>query len=504
MTSSSAQLFGKTLRSRYATLPNDFYAAVKPTPVQNPQWIVINRELANDMGFDLNQLDSAEGLALLSGQEIAPNSTPIAQAYAGHQFGYFNPQLGDGRAILLGEITTPTGAVVDIQLKGSGPTPFSRNGDGRSAIGPVVREFLVSEAMHALGIPTTRSLAAVASGEQVMRRGAVPGAILTRVASSHIRIGTFEYFRARGKHQSLKILANFVIERHYPELKNSQQPYSDLLKSVAQRQGKLVSHWMLVGFIHGVMNTDNTALSGETLDFGPCAFLDEYNPHKVFSSIDQEGRYAYGNQPEIAIWNLTRLGESLSPLAKVENQSLDQTISEAIQAFQTEFNQAWSQGLAKKIGLTDITSDQDIKLIESLLKMMHQDEADFTWCFRHLAGWLTPKQASPHALADAFAQQFPSQYQNFCEWLEQWQTRLKSTGTPLANIQASMDKVNPLYIPRNHLIEEVISAAEAGNFKPAEEMLQVLQTPFEERPEWRRYSEIPEIDQRVQQTFCGT
>lgn len=496
-----ATFLGVVLQAQYANLTADFYVAVTPTPVADPQWIIVNHRLAEELGLNQAALLDSATLAILAGNQVVPNSQPIAQAYAGHQFGYFNPQLGDGRAILLGEIQSPQQHTYDIHLKGAGPTPFSRNGDGRSAIGPVVREFLLSEAMHALGIPTSRSLAAVASGENVMRQGVVPGAILTRIASSHIRVGTFEYFRARGKHEAIKTLADLVIDRHYPELRRSATPYTDLLQAYAVKQAHLISQWMLVGFIHGVMNTDNTAVSGETLDFGPCAFLDEYHPQKVFSSIDSGGRYAYGNQPDIAMWNLTRFGETLAVLLKDESPSPDQSIQSALTAFQDTFNQHWSMGLAQKIGLTSLgDGDGDGELIERLLVLMSADEADFTLSFRNLAAALAPAEQT----ADAFLDLFPTQAPAAKQWLNDWKLRVVQQERNATAIQSAMNEVNPLYIPRNHLVEEVILEAQRGEYGGVVKMHELLQSPYREQPGKSRFARAPLVHERVSQTFCGT
>src|SRR6266700_3005273 len=371
-------------QNTYAALPANFFARVAPTPVDSPRLIKLNRTLAADLGLDPDLLDGPEGAEILAGKRLPEGADPIAMAYAGHQFGHFVPQLGDGRAILLGEVIDKDGIRRDIQLKGSGPTPFSRRGDGRAALGPVLREYIVSEAMAALGIPTTRSLAAVVTGENVMRETPLPGAVLTRVASSHIRVGTFQYFAARNDTEGVRRLADHVIGRHYPQAANADRPYHALLEAVIARQADLVARWLLVGFIHGVMNTDNTSISGETIDYGPCAFMDHYDPAMVFSSIDEQGRYAYANQPRIALWNLTRLAECLLPLLADDK---DQAIEQAqliLGEFAEKFTTAYQAGLRRKIGLFT-ARDGDEPLVQDLLDAMTKNQADFTLTFRHLA-----------------------------------------------------------------------------------------------------------------------
>src|SRR6478735_1401106 len=367
----------------YARLPDRFYARVAPTPVQAPRLIRLNTQLALDLGLDPNWLAGPQGLEVLAGRLVPDSAEPIATAYAGHQFGHFVPQLGDGRAILLGEVIDKDGVRRDIQLKGSGPTPFSRRGDGRAALGPVLREYIVSESMFKLGIPTTRSLAAVMSGESVMRETALPGAVLTRVAASHIRVGTFQFFAARGDTDGVRRLADHVIGRHYPELARAERPYHALLDAVIARQADLVARWLLVGFIHGVMNTDNSSISGETIDYGPCAFMDAYNPSQVFSSIDEMGRYAYANQPRIALWNLTRLAECLLPLFSDDKDKAIEQAQFILGEFAEKFTTAYQAGLRAKIGLFT-QREGDEALIQDLLDAMAKNQADFTLTFRRL------------------------------------------------------------------------------------------------------------------------
>ena len=448
--------------------------------------------LAVHLGLDPDLLSSPEGAEILAGKRIPDGADPIAMAYAGHQFGHFVPQLGDGRAILLGEVIDADGVRRDIQLKGSGPTPFSRRGDGRAALGPVLREYIVSEAMFALGIPTTRSLAAVTSGERVQRETMLPGAVLTRVASSHIRVGTFQFFAARGETDGVRKLADHVIARHYPDIGMAERPYHALLERVVARQADLVARWLLVGFIHGVMNTDNTSVSGETIDYGPCAFMDEYNPAQVFSSIDEMGRYAYANQPQIALWNLTRLAECLLPLFADDK---DQAIEQAqfiLGEFAEKFTTAYQAGLRGKIGLFT-ARDGDEALVQDLLDAMAKNQADFTLTFRGLAD----------ADDDSVRAQFTDPVA-FDEWAVRWRQRLADEPQSAAERQAAMRAVNPAFIPRNHRVEAVIQAAVNNDYAPFEELLTVLSKPYEDQPEFAAYAEPPLPEQRVTQTFCGT
>src|ERR1700691_6268321 len=405
-------------QNTYAALPANFFVRVAPTPVAAPKLIKLNRPLALHLGLDPDWLDSPEGAEILAGKRVPDGADPIAMAYAGHQFGHFVPRLGDGRAILLGEVIDADGVRRDIQLKGSGPTPFSRRGDGRAALGPVLREYIVSEAMAALGIPTTRSLAAVVTGERVVRETLLPGAVLTRVASSHIRVGTFQFFAARSDTEGVRRLADHVIDRHYPEAAHADRPYHALLEGVVARQASLVARWLLVGFIHGVMNTDNTSISGETIDYGPCAFMDHYDPATVFSSIDEQGRYAYANQPRIALWNLTRLAECLLPLFSSEQ---DKAISEAeglLGAFAEQFTAAYHAGLRQKIGLFT-ARDGDEALVQDLLDAMAKNNADFTLTFRRLSA------AAEDAARDQDVRALFADPVAYDEWAVRWR---QSTG----------------------------------------------------------------------------
>lgn len=484
-------------QNSYAALPDGFFARVAPTPVASPRLIKLNRPLAIRLGLDPDRLESPEGAEILAGKRIPDGAEPIAMAYAGHQFGHFVPQLGDGRAILLGEVIDIDGLRRDIQLKGSGPTPFSRRGDGRAALGPVLREYIVSEAMAALGIPTTRSLAATITGESVIRETMLPGAVLTRVASSHIRVGTFQYFAARGDTEGVKRLADHAIARHYPQAAQAEHPYHALLEGVVARQAELVARWLLVGFIHGVMNTDNTSISGETIDYGPCAFMDQYDPAAVFSSIDEQGRYAYANQPRIMLWNLTRLAECLLPLFSDDKDKAVEQAQSILAAFPGKFSAAYHSGLRQKIGLFT-EQDGDEALVQDLLDVMAKNQADFTLTFRHLRG------AAGDPATDKVRDQFtdPAAYD---EWAARWRQRLGNEPQTPTERAGMMRTVNPAVIPRNHRIEAVIQAAVGrDDFAPFEELLTVLSKPYEEQPAFADYANPPEPDQRVLQTFCGT
>jgi serine/tyrosine/threonine adenylyltransferase len=484
-------------QNTYAAMPSGFFARVLPTPVAAPRLIKLNRPLARHLGLDPDRLAGPEGTEILAGKLVPDGADPIAMAYAGHQFGHFVPQLGDGRAILLGEVIDADGIRRDIQLKGSGPTPFSRRGDGRAALGPVLREYIVSEAMAALGIPTTRSLAAVITGESVMRETVLPGAVLTRVASSHIRVGTFQYFAARGDTEGVRRLADHVIGRHYPELANADRPYHGLLGAVIARQAELVARWLLVGFIHGVMNTDNTSISGETIDYGPCAFMDHYDPATVFSSIDEQGRYAYANQPRIALWNLTRLAECLLPLFSDQQEKAVEEAQSALGDFADRFSTAYQAGLRAKLGLFTARED-DRELAQDLLNAMAGNQADFTLTFRRLA------DIAPDQNLDGVRRLFADPT-SFDEWAVRWRQRIAEETQSAGERRAAMRKVNPAFIPRNHRVEAVIEAAvNRDDFALFEELLAVLSKPYDDQPAFAAYADPPEPHQRVLQTFCGT
>lgn len=490
----------------YARLPSAFFASVRPTPVESPSLIKLNRPLATELGLDANWLESPAGIAVLSGNAVAEQSQPIAMAYSGHQFGGFSPQLGDGRAVLLGECVGHDARRRDVQLKGSGPTPFSRRGDGRSALGPVLREYLVSEAMAALGVPTTRALAAVASGESVIRAGLVPGAVFTRVAASHIRIGTFQWFAARQDDANLKILADYVIDRHYPEIAgvepasdgNEGGKYVALLRSVMHRHANLVARWMQLGFIHGVMNTDNMAVSGETIDYGPCAFMDNYHPGKTFSSIDQQGRYAFGNQANMAHWNLMRFAETLLSLIDEDAEKAVAVAQDVLNEFPAFHKDALEACFFGKLGISPnevIDREADWRLVEGLLDTMAEGNADFTLTFRHLT--LALETSDNTRLLKQFSCTARPQ-----AWLADWRKRIQKLSRSEALDQ--MKRHNPILIPRNHRVEEAIQAGNNDDFSLFNRLNEALQSPYEERAEFRGYESPPEPGQIVHATFCGT
>jgi serine/tyrosine/threonine adenylyltransferase len=479
----------------YARLPARFYTRTNPTPVKAPRLIRLNTALAAELGIEVDAGDE-EGIAqALSGNRIMAGSEPLAMAYAGHQFGQFVPQLGDGRAILLGEVRGRDGVLRDIHLKGAGRTPFSRGGDGRAALGPVLREYIVSEAMTALGIPSTRTLAAVASGDTVLREEPLPGAILARTAASHVRVGTFQYFAAREDFDGVRILADYVIARHYPDIQSAANPYLELLNAVSRKQASLVAKWLSVGFIHGVMNTDNYSISGETIDYGPCAFMDTYDANQVFSSIDRNGRYAFANQPSIAQWNLVRFAETLLPLIDETQERAVEMATASISAFAAQVDEQWLGGMRTKLGLAGEDA-RDRDLAEKLLAIMQRTEADFTLTFRGLCANAESNARLPGAIGEDG---------EFESWLAEWKARSAAESRSAAERAAAMRAVNPRYIPRNHRIEELIQAAvERNDFSPFNTLLTVLAKPFDEQPEFAAYTAPPRPDQRVAQTFCGT
>ena len=485
----------------YARLPGRFYARVPPTPAGRPRLVRLNTALAGFLGLDSDALSSSEGMEILSGNRIAEGSEPLAMAYAGHQFGNFVPRLGDGRANLIGEVLASDGVRYDLHLKGAGPTPFSRNGDGRATLSAVLREYLVSESMAALGVPTTRALAAVATGQRVVRETLQPGAVLTRVARSHLRVGTFQYFAAQGDIAGVHVLADYAIERHYPEAGTAPRKYRALLDGVIERQAKLVAQWLMLGFVHGVMNTDNTSISGETIDYGPCAFLEVYDPDTVFSSIDQQGRYAYANQPAAMHWNLARLAEALLPLLNEEAGSEDAGMAsahEAIDGFRKHFEAARSAGLRKKLGLTTADAD-DTRLADDLLRRMAENSADYTLTFRRLCDAAAAPDAD-RAVSALFAKP-----ESFDTWATEWRERLAKESLSPAQRSAEMRLANPLFIPRNHLVEAALKAAsENENLQPFEELLDVLAHPYQDQPGMERYSFPALPEETVTATFCGT
>ncbi len=485
----------------YARLPERFYRRTDPIPVVAPSLIKLNVDLARTLGLDPRYLASREGVEILSGNRVAEGSEPLAIVYAGHQFGQFVPQLGDGRANLLGEVVGRDGVRYDIQLKGSGATPFSRRGDGRAALGPVLREYIVSEAMAALGVPTTRALAAVTTGDRVFRETILPGAVLTRVAASHLRVGTFQYFAAQGDVDGVRQLADYAIERQYPEAARAAQPYRALLDGVISRHSELVAQWMLFGFIHGVMNTDNTSISGETLDYGPCAFMEAYDPGAVFSAIDQNGRYAYANQPRIALWNLARLAEALLPLLLLESGSQEAALAsanEALAGFAPQFERVRAAGLRRKLGLST-ERDGDLELAQDLLDRMAAQRADFTMTFRRLC------DAAIAVERDAGVRALFADPESYDVWTAKWRKRLEEEQVSAQERALAMRKVNPIFLPRNHLVEAALTAAvERGDYEPFEKLLDVIARPYEDRPGLERYSTPARPEERVHQTFCGT
>jgi uncharacterized protein YdiU (UPF0061 family) len=485
----------------YARLPEHFFARLDPTPVAAPRLVKVNEQLARELGLDADALTSERGVEVLAGNRVAEGAEPLAQAYAGHQFGHFVPRLGDGRANLLGEVVGRDGVRFDVQLKGSGPTPFSRAGDGRAAIGPVLREYIVSEAMAALGVPTTRALAAVTTGEWVQRETILPGAVLTRVAASHLRVGTFEYFAAQQDTEGVRTLADYAIARHYPEAAHARQPYRALLEGVIARQAQLIAQWMLLGFIHGVMNTDNTSISGETIDYGPCAFMEAYDPATVFSSIDHGGRYAYGNQPSAVLWNLARLAEALLPILAQEAGSEEAAVAaanEALSGFEPQYQQARMAGLRRKLGLfTEREGDAD--LAEDLLERMAANRANFTLTFRRLSD-ATASPDGDAAVRTLFAD--PGAYDG---WAAEWRGRLAEEPADEQTRTVAMRSANPAIIPRNHLVEAALDAASRRqDFQLFEELLDAVTQPYEERAGLERYTVPARPEESVLQTFCGT
>ena len=481
---------GWNLENSYALLPESFYSPVYPTPVKSPELVILNHSLASELGLDTGYLQSEDGVYVLAGNDIPAGAKPIAQAYAGHQFGYYT-MLGDGRALLLGEQITPIGQRYDIQLKGSGRTPYSRGGDGRAALGPMLREYIISEAMHALGIPTTRSLAVVATGETVYRDTALPGAILARVGASHIRVGTFQYAASRGNMAELRMLADYTLKRHFPDVEFNERRYISLLREVVKRQASLIAKWQLVGFIHGVMNTDNMAVSGETIDYGPCAFMNEYDPATVFSSIDRQGRYAYGNQPAIAAWNLARFAETILPLLSEHRESAVGIAQDAISEFDRLYSYHWLEGMRAKLGISN-EEEGDSSLIGNLLGMMQKNRSDFTNTFLALTFDGTEQSA-------LFAGS------EFSEWHALWQARLKRQDVTNISPQALMRITNPTLIPRNHRVEEALEAAvNQTDYSYMNRLLGALADPYAHTAEQKEYSAPPGPSACDYRTFCGT
>ena len=476
------------LENSYADLPKQFFTRINPTPVNKPNLVIFNKELSKELGIDLP--DDKELLAqIFSGNKLPKKAKPISQAYAGHQFGHFSI-LGDGRAHLIGEQISPNGKRFDIQFKGSGPTPYSRNGDGRAALAPMLREYIISEAMYALNISTTRSLSVVSTGESIMRSSLTEGAILTRIAASHIRVGTFEYANKMLDHSAVKQLADYAIKRHFPEFINHENPYLSFLKAVITKQAKLIASWMHIGFINGVMNTDNMTISGETIDYGPCAFMDIFSMNKVFSSIDQNGRYEYGSQAHIAHWNLTKLAESLLPLL---HENMDEAIKlaeVAISEYASDFNSAWIDGMRSKLGLLN-EEEGDYVLAQNLFSWMENAKADFTSTFRDL---------SYENLSDKDIYNSP----DFKKWYDLWQARLSRNSKPIKSALNTMRKCNPVIVPYNHLVEEALSAAEEGDIQPFYKLLSALEKPFEFSSSNEGFLNSTPDPNPHYQTFCGT
>lgn len=480
---------GFNFQNTYSDLPKRFYYEDTPKAFPAPQVVIVNQALAQSLGIQLSEYSEKELAALFTGGLAPDGSVPFSQAYAGHQFGHFT-MLGDGRAHMMGEHVTPEGERVDLQFKGSGPTPFSRRGDGLAALGPMLREYIISEAMHGLGIPTTRSLAVVTTGEDILRESYLPGAVLTRVASSHIRVGTFEFARATQEVENISALLDYTIERHFPELRESSTRELSFLKAVMERQVELVVNWMRVGFIHGVMNTDNMALSGESIDFGPCAFMDSYNPSQVFSSIDRGGRYAYGNQPQITQWNLARLAETLLPLIHEDEEKAVERAKETVYAFQGKYEEAWLEMMREKLGLVG-RDDTDETLISDLLNWMHRNGRDFTQTFRELSSTEPPS-------GDHYSQE------EFLKWHARYRKRRVENGQTIEASAVRMKKVNPAVIPRNHLVEEALENAEGGDLSYMNTLLETLKNPYAEEGKEEKLTSPPAPTNTGYQTYCGT
>jgi uncharacterized protein YdiU (UPF0061 family) len=470
------------------------YEPWQAAPVPEPRLLALNEELAEELGVDVEALRSPEGVAVLMGDAAAHGALPVAQAYSGHQFGGFSPRLGDGRALLLGEVLDVRGRRRDLHLKGSGRTPFARGGDGKAAVGPMLREYLIGEALHALGIPTTRALAVLATGEHVARERMLPGAVLVRVAASHLRVGTFQYAAMHDGPALVQRLADYAITRHHPEAADAENPYLAFLERVVDAHASLVARWMLVGFIHGVMNTDNMTISGESIDFGPCAFMDAFDPSTVFSSIDDGGRYAYGNQPKIALWNLARLGETLLPLLDAETDTAVALATEVLQTFGDRYQGYWGRGMRAKLGLD--AGPGDDQSIDALPGLLHAQEVDWTSFFRALAAAVLGDRAPVRGLfRDPAA---------FDVWAEQWEAALAGESRPPHEVAHAMDRVNPVYIPRNHKVEEALAAGTEGNLGPFWRLLDVLVHPFDERPGLASYAAPAPASFGPYRTFCGT
>ena len=496
---STESLIGDAFKfeNTFARLPPSFYSKQKPHAVRSPVLIKFNDALASELGLDLSNLSDAAKASVFAGNIVPSSSDPLAMVYAGHQFGNLVPRLGDGRALLLGELVDRQGRRMDVQLKGSGPTPYARMGDGRSWLGPVLREYVVSEAMHALHIPTTRGLAAVETGESVHREGVLPGAIFTRVSSGHFRVGTFQYFSYRGDIPNLRLLARYVQRRLYPDTLKVSNPPLAFLKAVVKAQAQLVAKWLGVGFIHGVMNTDNMSVAGETIDYGPCAFMDGFDTNKVFSSIDQQGRYAYSRQPAIACWNLAMFGSTLLPLISTNQKSAMKLAKKAIESFEHEFSRAWDAVARAKLGFAK-QREEDESLALDFLTILNEEQVDFTHAFRHLsnAGNQFRKNDSIRGLFKDKA--------GIDTWLAKWRERLKHEDVGEASRQIAMKEVNPSCIPRNHQIEKAINVAMTGDYSAFNSLLEAVVAPFDERSPENQFFAAPKPEERVERTYCGT
>ncbi|WP_147804644.1 protein adenylyltransferase SelO [Alkalicoccus halolimnae] len=481
---------GWNLEHSYTALPEKFFRKIELNPVHSPKMILLNRELASSLGLDPDELQSEKGASILAGNELPAGSLPLAQAYAGHQFGNFT-MLGDGRALLIGEQITPFGKRVDIQLKGSGRTPYSRGGDGRASLGPMLREYIISEAMYALGIPTNRSLSVVRTGESVIRETKQPGAVLTRTAASHLRVGTFQFALGGGTEEDVKALADYALERHFPGADRAENRYLFLLKEVIRRQAELIADWQLVGFIHGVMNTDNMAISGETIDYGPCAFMNSYDPNTVFSSIDVQGRYSYGNQPRIAGWNLARFAETLVPLIDEDQEKAVELAQAELSSYLDLYHQNWLHGMRKKLGLS-LEVEKDESLFNDLLDLMQEYEADYTNTFRAL----TFQKCEELPFSDTV---------KFMDWKARWKERLQTEQKSEKEVQEMMQSHNPAVIPRNHRVEEALEAAvQRGDYSVVKKLINVLADPYAHTPEQEAYCSPPPESSGPYQTYCGT
>ena len=480
----------------FANELKDFYEFTKADKSTSPKLIKFNESLARELGPEWEKLKSDYGLLIFSGNEVPKGSQPLSQAYSGHQFGGFSPLLGDGRALLLGEVIDKDNIRRDIQLKGSGRTIFSRGGDGKSSLGPVLREYLISEAMHSLNIPTTRALAAVSSGDDVLREKVLPGGILTRVASSHIRVGTFQYASTTGDLEKIRVLSDYSINRHYKEILEKKEKYIEFFEAVCESQLNLISKWMGIGFIHGVMNTDNMTISGETIDYGPCAFMDRYDPNTFFSSIDTQGRYAYSNQPLILLWNLVRFAETLIPLIDKNEKNSINVLSQKISLIQSKYEKAWLKVMSKKIGITKI-QDGDLELINDLLDIMKNEKADFTLVFRYLADFIIGNESLLINLFD--------NSKKINEWIIYWKNRIEKEGKFDKSLSSKMKKINPLYIPRNHLVEHALDEAlSKENYKPFYKLLGFVTNPYDEISNSEEYTLPAPINDKPYKTFCGT